>query len=170
MGSMEDGWKRIIRELQEEDASATYKGYISLVVNSEDLGTVAQNVWVSPTTATLFGSLPPKNFSYETGSIVYTGDRTVRIEVESIQSVTVGGLGNDASAEVTSGVNGAQCIDGIMPASSAFGGVIPLHTTCMFNIEAGDTLDVFIRQTSEVAGANITINNGVYHVKIIDVI
>lgn len=164
---MEDGWQRVLRELQQEQANATYKGYISLVISNENLGTVAQNVWVSPTTATLFGGLEPLNFSYETGSVVYTGDRPVRIEIESIQSITVGGVGNDATAEVTSGVNGAQCVSGIMPASSAFGGVIPLHTTCMFDIEPNDTLDAFIRQTSEVAGANITIVKGVYHVKII---
>lgn len=164
---MEDGWKRILREIQEEQANATYKGYISLEITDEDLGILAQNVWASPTTATLFGSQQPLNFDYTTGSIVYTGDKSVKVEVEAIQSVTVGG-GVSATAEVSTGVNSVVCTSGIMPASSAFGGVIPLHTTCMFEIDLGDTLDAFIRQTSEAGGANVTINRGVYHVKIID--
>jgi hypothetical protein len=166
MSGMEDGWKRLVRELQER---AEGMGYISLEVQNEDLGTLAQNAWASPTTATLFGNLPPKNFSYDTGSIVYTGTKKARVFMNSIESVLVAG-GNQAEAEITNGFNNTQCLSGIMPASSAFGGVIPLDTMCAFEIEPGDTLDAYTRQTSEVGGANVTIVKGVYHVWIYDIL
>ena len=166
MSGMEDGWKRLIRELQEKSEA---NGYISLEVQNEDLGTLALNEWASPTTATLFGGLPPKNFSYETGSIVYTGTKKVRVDMMSVQSVLVA-AGNQAEAEISNGFNGVVCQSGRMPASSAFGGVIPLDTVCTFEIEQGDTLDSFTSQTSEAGGANVTIVKGVYHVWVIDVL
>lgn len=144
-------------------------GYISLEIENEDLGTLLQDEWASPITATLFGNLPPKNFDYSTGSVVYTGSKKARVEVNFIASITVGGVGNDASAEITNGVDGVQCLSGIMPASSAFGGAIPLDTVCHFEIEQGETLDGFIRQTSQ-ASAQVIILKGVYHVKIIDIL
>ena len=164
MSIMDDGWKRIVRGLQD----AGYKAYASLEADTEDLGIVAVNTWISPTQVTLFGGLIPKHFSYVDGSLTYTGNKPIRVMVESIQSVIVGGVGNNASAEITNGVNGVPCTSGIMPASSAFDGAIPLHTTCTFDIDPGDTLDTFTRQTSEVAGGNITILRGVYTITTID--
>jgi len=164
---MSDGWQRLLRKLEER--AEAMASYISLEVENEDLGTLAQNVWASPTTAILFGNLPPKNFSYNTGNIVYTGTKKIRVDMMSIQSVLVAG-GNQGEAEITNGFNGTQCESGRMPASSAFGGVIPLDTVCTFELEPGDTLDSFTRQTSEVGGANVTIVKGVYHVWVVDVL
>ena len=164
---MEDGWKRIIRDLADRDSDATYKGFISLIVEDEDLGTVAIDTWVSPTTATQF-NITPKNFSYATGSVVYTGSKRVLVEVETVQTVTVAG-GITAEAEITNGANGAACEDGAMSASGSFGGVIALQTVCRFYIDPDDTVDVFTKQTSVAGGANITIVKGLYHINIIDV-
>ena len=166
MSIMEDGWKRIIRKLQD----AGYKAYASLEADIEDLGIVAQDVWISPTQVTLFGGLTPLNFTYGDGSLTYTGNKPIRVLVESIQSIIVGGVGNSATAEITNGVNGVPCTSGIMPASSAFDGAIPLHTSCTFDIDPGDTIDTFTRQTSEALGANITILRGVYTITTIDVL
>lgn len=170
MSAMEDGWKRIVRRLQDEKSDATYKAYASLTAETEDLGNVEVNTWVSPSDISLFGGLAPKNFEYVAGSLKYIGEKPIRVTFESINSITVGGAGNDASAEITNGVNGVPCISGIMPASSAFGGIIPLHTSCVFEIETGDVLDSFVRQTSEAGGANITILKGVYHCRLVDTI
>lgn len=169
MGTMEDGWKRIVRNLADAYNKLLYNAYASLEADQEDLGTVAVNTWVSPSNVTLFGGLQPKNFLYGNGSLTYTGTKPIRITVESIQSVTVSG-GANATAEITNGVNGVPCTRGIMPASSAFGGAIPLHTTCTFEIQPGDTLDTFTRQTSESGGANITILRGVYTILTVDVL
>lgn len=169
MSGMEDGWKRILRNLQEEKGDATFKAYASLEADNENLGVVAVDTWISPTNVTLFNGLTPKNFEYGGGTLTYIGDKPIRVTVESIQSITVAG-GNDATAEITNGVNGVPSTSGIMPASSAFGGAIPLHTTCTFDIQPNDTIDTFTRQTSEPTGANITILRGVYTISLVDTI
>lgn len=165
MGSMEDGWKRVIRELVYRSEGM---GYASLQSDGELFVNVPINTFVSPSNVTLFNGLSTKVFSYGGGSLTYIGERPCRALVFSTQTLLIDG-GNQSSSEITNGKNGIQCTSGIQHSSSAFNGEILQHSECAFDLVNGDTLDVFMNQTSAVGGADIELLHGTYHVLITDV-
>ena len=157
---MFDGWKRLIRKLEDS------RGYISLMVDGEDLGSLEQGIWASPTLGTVIRN--NDKFAYEGGQVVYKGQEDVIVRLNYYQSVELDGV-VQATVAGTCGVNSVVDDTYTISNSSTFGGNIDVINEATLEISNGDTIDVFIKQDTQ-AQANVTIVKGLYHIQIIDVI